>query len=243
MVLLAPEHVRRRRLPECRGRSSTSPRNTLRLFLINPFFFSSICSSFSFKCMPYECVIAHRFSRVVRATRRAAPHRREISDLQLRDLQVAKVRPRCDNNGDVNLVNGSIVGGARGRRSSARFMSCVDSTGVYVYGKKNAGVWSPFLPTYISLLVLFPIFGPFDPPSSRSLSISPPFCTLAFLSVLKARLSLHAAISTVVLLSLRLSTVSRISRDTFPARYIKVVARRPRVRQCGRFDIKSRGAR
>lgn len=90
-------------------------------------------------------------------------------NLQLRDLQVAKVRPRCDNNSDVNFVNRGIVGGAA---IVLQHVLCLTSTQLKLCLREKRGVWSlpmvrPFIP--------FRTFGAFDPPSSSSLSPFPSF--------------------------------------------------------------------
>lgn len=84
----------------------------------------------------------------------------------------------------------------------------------------------------------FRTFGPFNPPPSLSPSSSPAlaFLSLALHSVLNARLSLLAAISTVVFLSLRLRTVSRISRDISSHDMVKASASNASLI---RVDIKS----
>lgn len=99
--------------------------------------------------MPHGCVIA-RFSRV-RPTRRRSL--RDFNLQLLRDLQVAKVRPYCDNNGELGEWGHCEK---RGHPFSTRFISYVDSAGV-MFTRGTRCVWSsprfdPLTPSYLRVL-------------------------------------------------------------------------------------------
>lgn len=162
--------------------------------------------------MPHGCVIA-RFSRV-RPTRRC---RRSLQPpWLLRDLQVAKVRPYCDNNGELGEWGHC---GKRGRRSSTRFISYGWS---YVY-ERNA-MWSGPYQRFDRSLLRFRTFRPFDPSSPHALALSGSFLSSRFFRSRYIRYLVPDFLYSPQFPPLYFfRSVSTVSRDIFFARHVKGV--------------------
>jgi len=110
------------------------PRDTLNSSSVNLTFYGSLI----FKRVPHGCVIA-RFSRVRPTRRRRSWRSLQIFQPPVKRPKVAKVRPRCDNNGEMNFMNGGIVGGATIVLSC---VLCLTSTRLELCLWEELGVWS-----------------------------------------------------------------------------------------------------